>query len=85
MEGVNQLTTNRLHYYNFIISVVFIPNYINFFTRFSLYKDHNGMIITLVPREKSRKVACVLSRTEVPPTKATTNKTCLLPHYPESN
>ena len=32
------------------------------------------MIITLVPREKSRKVACVLNGTEMLSTKATTNK-----------
>ena len=32
------------------------------------------MIIMLVPREKSRKAACVLSGTDVLSTKATTNK-----------
>ena len=39
------------------------------------------MIITLVPREKNRKVACVLNGIEMLSPKATTNKTCLLPHY----
>ena len=32
------------------------------------------MIITLVPREKSRKVTCVLNGTEILSTKATINK-----------
>ena len=54
-------------------------------TRCSLYKNLNGMIITLVPREKSRKVACVLNGTEMLSPKATTKKTCFLKHYPESS
>ena len=32
------------------------------------------MVIMLVPREKSRKVACILNRTEMLSTKATTRK-----------
>ena len=49
-------------------------------------KNLDGMIIMLVPSEKSRKVTCVLNGTEMLSLKATTKqKTCLLPHYPESS
>ena len=52
----------------------YIPNYIKIITRYSLYKYLDGMIIRLVPREKSRKVTYVLNATEMHSTKATTNK-----------
>ena len=61
----------------------YIPNYIkNYYQVFS-YKNLNGMIIMLVPTDK-RKVACVLNRSEMLSTKATTKKGLLL-HYPESS
>ena len=41
--------------------------------RCSLYKNFDGIIIMLVPREKSRKVTCVLNGTEMLSPKATTN------------
>ena len=77
---------NNNYYYNnnIIIIVLYSQLYQKIITRCSLYKNLDGMIITLVPREKSRKVACVLNGTEMLSTKATT-KTCLLQHYPESN
>ena len=53
----------------------YIPNYIKkLLPDAPGKKNHNGMIITLVPREKSRKVACVLNGTEMLSPKATTNK-----------
>ena len=60
---------------NFIIIIVLYSQlYQKIITRCSLYKNLNGMIITLVPREKSRKVACVLNGTEMLSPKATTKE-----------
>ena len=39
-----------------------------------LVKNLDGMIITLVPREKSRKVVCFPNGTEMLSNKATTSK-----------
>ena len=60
--------------YFIIIIVLYSQLYQKIITRCSLYKNLNGMIITLVPREKSRKVACVLNGTEMLSPKATTKK-----------
>ena len=58
-----------------LFQLYYILNYIKkFITRSSLYKNLDGMIIMLVPREKSRKVACVLNGTGMVSLKATTNK-----------
>ena len=62
------------NYYFIIIIVLYSQLYQKIITRCSLYKNLNGMIITLVPREKSRKVACVLNGTEMLSPKATTKK-----------
>ena len=48
--------------------------YQNIITRCSLYKNLDGMIIMLVPTDKSSKVACVLNGTEMLSTKATTKE-----------
>ena len=53
----------------------YIPNYIKkLLPDAPGIKNHNGMIIKLVPREKSRKVACVLNGTEMLSPKATTKQ-----------
>ena len=65
------------NYYFIIIIVLYSQLYQKIITRCSLYKNLNGMIITLVPREKSRKVACVLNGTEMLSPKATTKKNML--------
>ena len=77
LEGVQNPSfeyKNNFYYYIIIIIVLYSQLYQKIITRCSLYKNLNGMIITLVPREKSRKVACVLNGTEMLSTKATTNK-----------
>ena len=57
---------------NFIITIVLYSElYQKIITRCSLHKNLDGMIITLVPADKSRKVACVLNGTEMLSTKAT--------------
>ena len=64
-----------INYYYFIITIVlYFQLYQNIITRCSLYKNPDGMIITLVQTDKSRKVACVLNGTEMLSTKATTKK-----------
>ena len=68
---------NNCYYYFIIIIVLYSQLYQKIITRCSLYKNLNGMIITLVPREKSRKVACVLNGTEMLSPKATTKKNML--------
>ena len=65
------------NYYLIIIIVLYSQLYQKIITRCSLYKNLNGMIITLVPREKSRNVACVLNGTEMLSPKATTKKNML--------
>ena len=65
------------NYYFIIIIVLYSQLHQKIITRCSLYKNLNGMIITLVPREKSRKVACVLNGTEMLSPKATTKKNML--------
>ena len=58
-----------------LLQLYYIPNYIKkLLPDAPCIKNFNGMIITLVSREKSRKVACVLNGTEMLSTKATTNK-----------
>ena len=58
-----------------LLQLYYIPNYIKkLLPDAPCIKNFDGMIITLVPREKSRKVACVLNGTEMLSTKATTNK-----------
>ena len=87
LEGVQNPSfeyKNNFYYY-FIIIVLYSQLYQKIITRCFSYKNLNCMIITLVPREKSRKVACVLNGTEMLSPKATTKKTCLLTHYPESS
>ena len=74
---------NNCYYFFIIIIVLYSQLYQKIITRCSLYKNLNGMIITLVPREKSRKVACVLNGTEMLSPKAITKKACFLKHYPE--
>ena len=70
---------NNVNYYslNIIIIVLYSQLYQKIITRCSLYKNLNDMIITLVRREKSRKVACVLNGTEMLSPKATTKKNML--------
>ena len=49
-----------------LLQLYYIPNYIKkLLPDAPCIKNLNGMIITLVPREKSRKVACVLNGTEM--------------------
>ena len=76
LEGVqnpNFEYKNNNNYYYFIITIVLYSQlYQKFITRCSLYKTLDGMIITLIPTDKSRKVACVLNGTEMLSTKATT-------------
>ena len=78
LEGVKnpsfEYKNNNYYYYYIIIIVLYSHLYQKIITRCSLYKNLDGMIITLVPREKSRKVACVLNGTEMLSNKATTNK-----------
>ena len=77
LEGVQNLSFEykKNYYYYFIITIVLYSQlYQNIITRCSLYKNLDGMIIMLVPREKSRKVACVLNGTEMLSLKASTNK-----------
>ena len=57
-----------------ITIVLYSQLYQKIITRCSLYKNLDDMIITLVPREKSRKVVCVPNGTEMLSNKATTNK-----------
>ena len=79
LEGVQNPSfeyKNNFYYY-FIIIVLYSQLYQKIITRCSLYKNLNCMIITLVPREKSRKVACVLNGTEMLSPKATTKKNML--------
>ena len=61
-------------YYLIITIVLYSQLYQKIITRCSLYKNLDGMIITLVLREKSRKVVCVPNGTEMLSNKATTNK-----------
>ena len=63
---------NNNNYYFIIIIVLHSQLYQKLITRCSLHKNLNGMIITLAPTGKSRKVACVLNGTEMLSTKATT-------------
>ena len=69
LEGVqnpNFEYKNNNHYYYFIITIVlYFKLYQKIIIRCSLYKNLNGMIITLVPIDKSRKVAFVLNGTEM--------------------
>ena len=65
---------NNFYYYFIIIIVLYSQLYQKIITRCSLYKNLDGMIITLVPEEKSRKVVCVLNGTEMLSPKATTKK-----------
>ena len=77
LEGVQNPSfeyKNNFYYYFIIIIVLYSQLYQKIITRCSLYKNLNCMIITLVPREKSRKVACVLNGTEMLSPKATTKK-----------
>ena len=89
LEGVQNPSfeyKNNFYYYFIIIIVVYSQLYQKIITRCSLCKNLDGMIITLVPREKSRKVACVLNGTEMLSPKATTKKKkSFLTHYPESS
>ena len=89
VEGVQNLSfeyKNNNYYYFIITIVLYSQLYQKIITRCSLYKNLDGMIIMLVPTEKSRKVACVLNGTEMLSLKATTNKNMpSLPHYPESS
>ena len=63
---------------NILLQLCYIPNYIKILLPGApCIKNLDGMIITLVPREKSRKLACVPNGTEMLSIKATT-KTCLL-------
>ena len=58
-----------------LLQLCYIPNYIKkLLPDAPGIKNCNGIIITLVPREKSRKVVCVLNGTEMLSPKATTNK-----------
>ena len=58
---------------NFIITIVLYSQlYQKIITRCSLYENLHGMVITLVPTDKSRKVTCVLNGTEMLSSKATT-------------
>ena len=73
LEGVQIQILNIKNYYYFIITIVLYSQlYQKIITRCSLHKNLNGMIIMLVPTDKSRKVACVLNGTEMLSTKATT-------------
>ena len=75
LEGVQNLNFEYKinYYYYFIITIVLYSQlYQKIITRCSLYKNLDGMIITLVPTDKSRKVTCVLNGTEMLSTKATT-------------
>ena len=73
-EGVQNPSFEYKNNYIIIIIVLYSQLYQKIITRCSLYKNLDGMIITLVPREKSRKVVCVLNGTEMLSNKATTNK-----------
>ena len=76
IKNLNFEYKNNNNYYYFIIAIVLYSQlYQNIITRCSLYKNLDGMIITLVPADKSRKVACVLNGTEMLSTKATSSKT----------
>ena len=80
LEGVqnpNFEYKNNFYYYFIIIILLYSQLYQKIITKCSLYKNLNCMIITLVPREKSRKVACVLNGTEMISPKATTKKNML--------
>ena len=80
LEGVQNPSfeyKNNFYYYSIIIIVLYSQLYQKIITRCSLYKNLNCMIITLVPREKSRKVSCVLNGTEMLSPKATTKKNML--------
>ena len=80
LEGVQNPSfeyKNNFYYYFIIIIVLYSQLYQKIITRCSLYKNLNCMIITLVPREKSRKVAFVLNGTEMLSPKATTKKNML--------
>ena len=82
LEGVQNLSVEykNYYYYYFIITIVLYSQlYQKIITRYCLYKNLDGMIM-LVPREKSRKVACVLNGTEMLSLKATTNKNMPSPH-----
>ena len=58
-----------------LLQLCYIPNYIKKLLQDAPFiKNLDGMIIMLVPREKSRKVICVLNGTEMLSPKATTNK-----------
>ena len=58
-----------------LLQLCYIPNYIKILLPGApCIKNLDGMIITLVPREKSRKLACVPNGTEMLSIKATTNK-----------
>ena len=80
LEGVQnpnfEYKNNNNNYYYFIIITIVLYSqlYQKIITRCSLYKNLDGMIITVVPTDKSRKVACVLNGTEMLSTKETTKK-----------
>ena len=58
-----------------LLQLCYIPNYIKKLLRDApCVKNLHGMIIMLAPREKSRKITCVLNGTEMLSPKATTNK-----------
>ena len=73
-KGYKIQVLNIKNYYFIITIVLYTQLYQKIITRCSLYKYLNGMIITLVPREKSKKVACVLNGTEMLSPKATTKE-----------
>ena len=65
LEGVQNLNFEYKKIIILLLQLCYIPNYIKkIINRCSLYKNLNGMIITLVPTDKSRKVTCVLNGTE---------------------
>ena len=71
---IQVLNIKNKYYYLIITIVLYSQLYQKIITRCSLYKNLDGMIITLVAREKSRKVVCVPNGTEMLSNKATTNK-----------
>ena len=76
---------NNCYYYFIIIIVLYSQLYQKIITRCSLYKNLNGMIITLVPREKSRKLPVFSMELKCFLQKQLQKKTCFLKHYPESS
>ena len=88
LEGVQNPSfeyENNVYYYSIIIIVLYSQLYQKIITRCSLYKNLNCMIITLVPREKSRKFPVFSMELKCFLQKQLQKKTCFLTHYPESS